>query len=83
MCGVVFGDYSSSAPPQYWTQHTRAYKRIYTKQNKTKQKNDRLVTTTLIMEYVLSQAAVARSFTFYFATLIGRPSNFFLVRYIY
>ena len=35
------------------------------------------------MEYVLSQAAVARSFTFYFATLIGRPSNFFLVRYIY
>lgn len=38
-----------------------------------------MVVTTLIMEYVLSQAAVARSFTFYFAKLIGKPTDFFLI----
>jgi len=39
-----------------------------------------MVVTTLIMEYILSQAAVSRSFTFYFAKLIGKDSKFFLVR---
>ncbi|KAI8466934.1 MAG: amino acid permease-domain-containing protein [Monoraphidium minutum] len=40
-----------------------------------------LVVTTLIMEYILSQAAVARSFTAYFATLIGKPTKFFIIKY--
>eukprot|EP00878_Enallax_costatus_P036496 GHUV01040990.1.p1 GENE.GHUV01040990.1~~GHUV01040990.1.p1 ORF type:complete len:281 (+),score=47.38 GHUV01040990.1:220-1062(+) len=40
-----------------------------------------LVVTTLVLEYVLANAAVARSFSAYFATLIGQPSSFFTFAY--
>jgi len=40
-----------------------------------------LVVTTLVMEYILANAAIARSFTAYFATLIGKPTDFFIIPY--
>ena len=39
----------------------------------------RLTVANLILEYVLANAAVARSFSGYFANLIGKDSTFFAV----
>lgn len=41
----------------------------------------RLIVTTLIMEYILANAAVARAFSHYFATLIGQDPMFFTIPY--
>jgi len=40
-----------------------------------------LVVTSLVMSYILANAAIARSFTAYFATLIGKPTDFFIIPY--
>lgn len=41
----------------------------------------RVVVASLILEYVLANAAVARSFAGYFANLIGKPTDFFAIPY--
>ncbi len=40
---------------------------------------NRITVANLILEYVLANAAVARSFSGYFANLIGKDSSFFAV----
>lgn len=40
-----------------------------------------LIVTTLILEYILAGAAVSRAFSAYFATLIGKPTDFFTFPY--
>lgn len=41
----------------------------------------RLIVTTLVLEYVLANAAVARSFSAYFAALCGQNPDFFTFPY--
>ncbi|KAF6256039.1 amino acid permease family protein [Scenedesmus sp. NREL 46B-D3] len=41
-----------------------------------------LIVTTLVLEYVLANAAVARSFSAYFAALIGKEPGFFTFAYL-
>jgi APA family basic amino acid/polyamine antiporter len=40
-----------------------------------------MIVTTLVLEYVLANAAVARSFSAYFAALIGKDPGFFTFPY--
>eukprot|EP00775_Hariotina_reticulata_P003840 gene3840-4097_t len=40
-----------------------------------------LTVTTLVMQYILANAAVARAFSAYFATLIGKDAGFFIIPY--
>jgi hypothetical protein len=37
-----------------------------------------MIVTTLVLQYVLANAAVARAFSSYFAALIGKPPSFFV-----
>jgi amino acid transporter len=42
---------------------------------------NRIVVANLMLEYVLANAAVARSFAGYFANLIGKESSYFIIPY--